>query len=116
MTRIWIIFFIIEAAFTIFAFVDVLLTEDWRIRRGIPKVVWLVIVVLLTPIGGILWFFIGREPVEKSAPAGRPARSLGAPDDDPAFLANLRREEEREERIRRLEQQLAELDDDKPTE
>jgi hypothetical protein len=35
-----------------------------------------------------------------------------APDDDPAFLRGLGKDKEQEERIRRLEQELAELDDD----
>ena len=115
MPRLVVIFIIIEVAFTIFAFVDVILTEEWRVRRGIPKVVWLVIVVLFSPIGGILWFVLGREPVDKVRPAG-PPRAPVAPDDDPAFFNSLRRDEERDERIRKLEQQLAELDDDQPKE
>ena len=39
-----------------------------------------------------------------------------APDDDPTFLSGLRREEEQNERIRQLEQELSDLDDDPPAE
>jgi Phospholipase_D-nuclease N-terminal len=112
MARFYVILGIIEIAFVIFTLVDVILTEEWRIRRGIPKVVWVIIVLLLSPIGAILWFVVGKEPIDRTGPA----RPLGAPDDDPAFLYNLRRDEERDERIRRLEQQLSELDDDPPKE
>jgi Phospholipase_D-nuclease N-terminal len=110
MARVWIILLIVEIAFTIFTFIDVILTENWRVR-GVPKPVWLVIVLLLSPIGGILWFAIGKESVDKSRPAAN-----RAPDDDPAFLSTIRRDEESDERIRRLEQQLSELDDDPPKE
>jgi hypothetical protein len=108
MARLWVILLIVEIAFTIFTIVDVILTENWRVR-GVPKPVWLVIVLLLSPIGGILWFLIGKEKVDTARPAAK-----RAPDDDPTFLSNLRRDEERDERIRRLEQQLSELDDDPP--
>jgi hypothetical protein len=39
---------------------------------------------------------------------------LTAPDDDPAFLGKLRLDHDQEERIRRLEKELAELDDNGP--
>jgi uncharacterized protein YigA (DUF484 family) len=40
----------------------------------------------------------------------RGARTV-APDDDPEFLNRLRRDRDQEARIRKLEQELAELDD-----
>ena len=36
------------------------------------------------------------------------------PDDDPEFLRRIAHDQEREERIRKLEEKLAELDDDNP--
>lgn len=121
MSRVWLILAVIELAFMIFVFVDVLLTHDSRVR-GVPKIVWLVIVLLLSPVGGILWFAIGKEPAAAGAPAGSPRGASGrsvpsrpvAPDDDPDFLLRLRMKEEQDERIRRLEQELADLDDDQP--
>jgi hypothetical protein len=38
-------------------------------------------------------------------------RRAAAPDDDPEFLRNLGRQRERDARIRKLEEELAELDD-----
>jgi Phospholipase_D-nuclease N-terminal len=111
MPRLWVILIIVDVAFTIFTFVDVILTQNWRIR-GVPKAVWLVIVLLFSPLGGVLWFFVGKEKLDRASPVAH----RNAPDDDPAFLNNLRRDEERDERIRRLEQQLSELDDDPPKE
>jgi hypothetical protein len=60
-------------------------------------------------VGAILWFTVGRGRRDENVP-----RRTIAPDDDPAFLKNLRRDEEQDERIRRLEQELADLDDDPP--
>ena len=95
-------------ALDVFAIVDVILTDRGRVR-GVPKVVWVVIILFLPLLGVVLWFLVGkgRRPAEST-------RRVVAPDDDPVFLRNLRRDEEQDERIRLLEQQLAELDDDKP--
>jgi hypothetical protein len=57
----------------------------------------------------VLWFLIGKERRGRVNP--QPAK-LRAPDDDPAFLGKIRMEQDREQRIRRLEERLAELDDD----
>lgn len=110
MGRIGFILAAIDVAFMIFALIDVILTQQWRVR-GVPKIVWAVIVLLLSPIGGILWFLIGKEPIEATTPS-----RFASPDDDPDFLARMRRDEAQDERIRRLEQELADLDDDKPKE
>jgi uncharacterized membrane protein len=101
---------IVIIAFMIFAIVDLLLTPPTRVR-GVPKLVWAAIVILLPIVGGILWFWIGKESA-RSAEAPR----MVHPDDDPTFLATIRRDEEQDERIRRLEQELADLDDDPPKE
>jgi hypothetical protein len=111
MARLYAVLTIVDIAFMIFAFVDVLLTQDWRVR-GVPKIVWLVIVLLLSPIGGILWFFVGKEPVDSTS-AAAPRRDV-APDDNPEFLARMRAREDQDERIRKLEQELAELDSEQP--
>lgn len=109
MARLYIIIVLIVLAFTIYAFVDCLVTSNSRIRT-LPKAVWAIVVLIVAPIGGILWFALGKE---RLAGAGsRPGRVVTAPDDDPAFLRRLAEEKEREERIKQLEQQLADLDDD----
>jgi hypothetical protein len=108
MTRLLVILPLLVLAVDVFAIVDVILTEARRVR-AVPKVVWVIIIVLLPLIGAVLWFFIGKERRDR----GGERRTI-APDDDPAFLRNLRRDEEQDERIRRLEQELAELDDDPP--
>lgn len=111
MTRFLIVLVVIAVAFTIYTFVDVLLTERSRVR-AFPKVLWAVVVVLLPVIGGLLWLIVG-----KARRSPRSANRPVAPDDDPTFLNSLNHDEiakraEQEERLRRLEQELADLDDD----
>jgi len=109
MTRFWLIIGFVQIAFMIFAFVDVLLTQTWRVR-GVPKIVWVFIVLILSPIGGILWFVVGKEKLDaESAP---PQMRQVHPDDDPEFLARMRMKDDQDERIRRLEAELAALDSD----
>lgn len=105
MPRLLFVLAAIAVALMIFTIVDVALTDSQR-ARGVPKGAWF-LVVLIPIIGPVLWFALGKEPV--SAAQRRPQV---APDDDPSFLHNLRRDEETDERIRRLEQELADLDDD----
>ncbi len=93
--------------FWVYAVVDCVLT-DARRARGIPKPAWVVVIIVLNVIGGVLWFVIGKDRT-----ANRGAVRLDqAPDDDPAFLRGLSSDAEQEERIRRLEREIAELDDD----
>lgn len=92
----------------LFAVIDLVLIEKSRVR-AFPKVFWVIIILVVPFIGAILWFLVGRDWNSR----GGQRRTL-APDDDPAFLRDLRRDEEQDERIRRLEQELADLDDDPP--
>ncbi|MCY7413210.1 MAG: PLD nuclease N-terminal domain-containing protein [Salinibacterium sp.] len=104
------IFLIAALVVDVFAIVDLVLIDRRRIR-AFNKFVWVIIIVAVPFVGALLWFIVGRGRADK---AGQ-ERSL-APDDNPAFLKNLRRDEEQDARIRRLEQELAELDDDPPKE
>ena len=92
----------IALALAIFTFIDVALTEGRRVR-GVPKGFWFFI-ALLPFLGTILWFAVGKEPAR--------ATTYLAPDDDPSFLKTIRRDEEQDERIRKLEEELAQLDSD----
>lgn len=95
--------------FWVYAVIDCVIT-DARRARGIPKPAWVLVTIFLSVIGGALWFFIGKDRHQ-----GRGGlRSRGAPDDDPTFLRSLSVDAEQEERIRRLEREIAELDDDSP--
>jgi hypothetical protein len=111
MVRLWLVLGVVVAVFYIYSIVDCALIERERVR-GLPKAVWILVLIVLPIIGGVLWFLVGRG---RKAGAGR--RSL-APDDDPDFLKHLsqeraRRDREQEQRIRKLEADLADLDDSK---
>jgi hypothetical protein len=79
--------------------IDVLRTPSSE-ARGLPKAVWLLVVVLLPVLGGLFWFFFGRP---RPAPGSRFGRRRGpmAPDDDPKFLRQVDEEAWRERMKRR---------------
>ena len=113
MSRLFVIVPVIAVALDIFSIIDIIRIEEHRVR-GLPKFLWVAIVVLLPFVGVILWFTIGRARADNGDGTRGGERRVVAPDDDPNFLRNLRRDEEADERIRRLEQELSELDDDPP--
>lgn len=100
----------------VFSIVDIITIDSGRVKH-LPKGLWLILVIILSFIGSILWFGIGRESLRSasysSGPSSRPAPRVSGPDDDPEFLWRVQREREQEERIRKLEQRLSDLDDDK---
>ena len=83
MARLYVGLVIVALVFTIFAVVDCALTERPRVR-ALPKPLWLVLVVLLPPIGALLWFLIGRAPLSTTRGRHLP------PDDDPDFSRRRR--------------------------
>lgn len=91
---------------TVYAVIDCAMT-DHRRARGIPKLLWVLVIVVIPIIGAILWFTLGKD-----RSTGRSRVRRMAPDDDPAFLRSLGSDQEQDERIRKLEQELADLDDD----
>lgn len=108
MARGLLILALVAAVFWVFTIVDCAVQPPSR-HRGVSKPVWLLIVVLLPVLGGILWLVVGRT--RKSAVVAR-----RAPDDDPEFLGRIGTISDQDERIRRLEEELAQLDaeDDDP--
>lgn len=93
MARALIIIVAILVAFLVYAVIDAILIDKARIR-ALPRALW-VIICFITPLGGILWFFVGRGRPRKNGPAGvagyfgpsRPGPT--APDDDIEFLRGL---------------------------
>lgn len=106
MVGLWVIGGVVAALFYVYCVVDCALIERSRVR-GLPKVAWIPVILLFPMIGGVLWLLVGRG---RRTPVGALRRS-SAPDDDPEFLRQLGRQKERDARIRKLEQELAELDD-----
>jgi hypothetical protein len=86
-------------ALWIYAFIDCLNTPEEEVR-GLPKVVWVIIILLFGEVlvGPIAWLVAGRV---RRAPAGGSTPSewhrnhrttFVAPDDNPEFLHSLREE------------------------
>ena len=82
MTRFAIIGIAIAVALTVFALVDVIAIDKFRVR-GIPKGLWVVFILVIPVVGAVLWLLVGRGP------KGTGKRGGIAPDDDPDFLRGL---------------------------
>ncbi|ROS61654.1 phospholipase D-like protein [Frigoribacterium sp. PhB160] len=116
MVKFLVVAIVAASAFVIYALIDCLFAESSRFR-ALNKPLWAVIIVVLPVIGAVLWLLLG-----KNRSGGRQApRRFVAPDDDPEFsgrssstITDLDRETT-DERIRRLEQELADLDNDDKT-
>ncbi|MFF0293382.1 PLD nuclease N-terminal domain-containing protein [Kitasatospora sp. NPDC004615] len=103
-------------ALWVWAFIDCLTTPEDEIRH-LPKVVWVIIVLLFPLVGSIAWLVAGKDRAAArrrrgswpSGPAaGFPERGRPlAPDDDPEFLASLNRGNQQHEQL--LEQWEADL-------
>lgn len=108
MARVLIPLGLLLVAFWIYSIVDCALQAPTR-HRGVSKPVWILIIILLPVFGGILWFVVGRAR-KRTMPVFR------APDDNPEFLGSIGSIADQDERIRRLEEELAALDaeDDDP--
>ena len=104
MARVLIVLGLIAVAFWVFSLVDCAVQPAQR-HRGVSKAAWIFIVVLLPVIGGVMWFTVGR-----TQPGGGGAASRRPPDDDPRFIGRLGDISDQDERIRRLEEELAQLD------
>ncbi|MET9329032.1 PLD nuclease N-terminal domain-containing protein [Tsukamurella sp. NPDC003166] len=96
------------------ALVDVIASDEFRVRH-LPKVGWLIIVIIIPFAGSLIWFLMGR-PVGGGGRGGAPSRTAGFPeyerpgrhiaqyaDDDDEFLRQCR---ERAEQQRRRAKEL----------
>lgn len=73
-------------AFTVYCVVDVVQTEEDRVR-GLPKLIWLAVTLLVPLAGGLSWLIAGRpHGILEPRPAPRGPRG---PDDDPDFLRGI---------------------------
>jgi hypothetical protein len=112
-----------DLALMVVALIDCLSAEEFEIR-ALPRLAWVVIILVFSPVGGIAWFVAGRpdrtaaaRPVSTPERAWHPARGLSeperparefAPDDDPEFLRQLdaRNRKEEADRLRAWEADL----------
>ncbi|MFJ4255029.1 PLDc N-terminal domain-containing protein [Microbacterium sp. NPDC090003] len=98
------LFTILTIALTIGAVVDIVRRDDSQVRF-LPRLVWLIVVILLPLLGALLWFGLGRDygdagiaiPRLRRAPRTAPSAGAAAPPAPPRDT-------------RTTEQQIADLD------
>ena len=113
--------FIVELGLLIYCVLDIVTTPPEAVRN-LPKLVWLVLVVIFPLVGGIAWLVAGRAVGSATASMpykgnrgippeyDRPGRAAAAsPDDDESFLRGLR---ERAEQQRRAAEQQRKASED----
>lgn len=103
-----VLLYAIPIVITLYALIDALMTPDTQIRN-LPKLLWLLVIVVLPFLGAVAWLLLGRpqaEPFDRGGGGGGgggsdrpgsprlpglPGRRRGpvAPDDDPEFLRHL---------------------------
>lgn len=83
--------FVLGLALSVYCLIDCARTPDDEVR-GLPKIVWVFVILLFPLAGGIGWLIAGRPRSILSTPVpgtrGRNAAPKG-PDDDPDFLKRL---------------------------
>ncbi|HEY0373265.1 MAG TPA: PLDc N-terminal domain-containing protein [Amnibacterium sp.] len=102
MARIELVVALIVLVLELYSIVNCILTPDAQVK-GIPKALWLVLIVLLPLLGSVLWLGVGRD---RGVPAPRRGPMVAPPAVPPSGYAAMTAEE----RIRRMEEDLARLE------
>ncbi|MBB2923934.1 PLDc N-terminal domain-containing protein [Cellulomonas cellasea] len=104
--------YLIELALLVYCLIDCIQTDS-SLVRNLPKPLWVLLIVVVPIVGAIAWLVAGRPersarsrhvPWPSTATAGFPEYERPrpvAPDDDPEFLASVRRSDEKHERMLR---------------
>ena len=123
MARVYMLLFALEILLAVLALISCLSAYEGELR-ALPKVVWVIIILLFPLVGSIVYFVAGRPLPETRAAAGawRPGSGFPeyerprqvAPDDDPAFLKALDAQTRRadEDRLRQWEEDLRRREDE----
>ncbi|MEO7979327.1 MAG: PLDc N-terminal domain-containing protein [Sporichthyaceae bacterium] len=90
-----ILLYAVPVILAVYALVDLVQTDDKDVQ-GLPKLVWVLLIVLVWIVGPLAWLLAGRKgrgfpglpPRTGPGPAAGPRRTL-APDDDVDFLRGL---------------------------
>ena len=115
-------FFLLLLALDVFCVIDLIQTREDEVRN-LPKVAWLLLILLFPPIGSIAWLAAGRpqgglgprSAHERAAPAypeyDRPGRAAGVtPESDEDFLRRVRERAEEQRRKAAEEKRRRELE------
>jgi Phospholipase_D-nuclease N-terminal len=111
--RLYGLFFLINLALVVVALIDCLSAEEYSVR-ALPRWAWVLIILLFSPVGAIVWFVAGRPRTDRPRTdraarggAWRPGSGFPeserprvvAPDDDPEFLRRQPTERSDDERL-----------------
>ncbi len=97
--------FVLLLALVIYALVDCVRHDDDEMPVGLPKAIWVILIIVFPAAGAAAWLVVSRVnrkaqqaaspgSASRGVPPVRPAPRRGvsrpvAPDDDPEFLASL---------------------------
>jgi len=104
----------------IYALIDCIQTDESQVR-GLPKIAWIALIVLVGIVGPVAWLIAGRARTGGSrlslpgsrGPASPPPRTL-APDDDPEFLGRLGSHNAYDRQLEEWEEELRKRTGDDP--
>ncbi|GGK19282.1 membrane protein [Pilimelia terevasa] len=85
MARLLLLLTVVEIGLAIAALISCLSTDEGRVRV-LPRIGWVIVILLFPIVGGVAWFAAGRDRAPRPPAPRRPL----APDDDPDFLRSLR--------------------------
>lgn len=99
--------FVLALALVIYALVDCVRADDSDMPVGLPKAVWVILIIIFPGAGAVAWLVVSRVSRQGPRAPGRtvfggaspshpsttrrPTTRPVAPDDDPEFLASLGR-------------------------
>lgn len=111
---------LITIVLMVYCLIDCIQTDESR-SRNLPKMAWVLLIVFLPVVGSVAWLVAGRPERSTTPTTGWPSRTAGfpeyerparrqlAPDDDPAFLAELKKTNtEHEDMLKKWENDLRE--------
>ena len=101
----YIVFTIAYLALVVFALVDVITSNDGQVKH-LPKIGWIILIVLLPLIGSIVWLIAGKDRALPSLPKAQPARPQTTTEQELAALEREIEFHEKQEKLRRLEAEL----------
>jgi hypothetical protein len=85
---------------SVYAVIDCLRTPS-QLLRGLPKPMWVAVIVLLPLIGPLAWLVAGRQQGPRTGGAAYRNTPV-APDDDPEFLRQVEHDRAQREEDERL--------------
>jgi hypothetical protein len=91
-----ILLYAVPLILAVYALVDLVQTDEKDVQ-GLPKLVWVLLIVLVWIVGPVAWLVAGRKgrgipglpPRTTDGPSAGPRGRTLAPDDDPDFLRGL---------------------------